>query len=350
MNSVTLDWEILDQDSNQAFDIAARFVHGGREIIRKDFPDIEELFPLCKVHHFGVHFDKTWIAISIRFIAQPSVMIAGGLMKPTEVAYFSAFLQRKILPIEPAVLKNELSSDWYGENAFAYVGPFEQNKASRSDMEKHLDYWFDSTLIPKAADMNNRRIARAIPIPPSYDMSLISKSVWVLEGEDEAKQGSAFALKGVGLVTCHHVLSKDTVAFRHDEPSQKFPVKIVASNDAIDLAILSINASFHGELESGTADNLKQMDHLAVVGFPNYRLGDGPFIAMGLVTSFRMKLGIRRIVTDAPIVAGNSGGAVIGEGNKVIGIAVTGARYLQDTKHTEDLGIIPIEALNHLNK
>jgi S1-C subfamily serine protease len=125
---------------------------------------------------------------------------------------------------------------------------------------------------------------------------------------------------------------------------------VVAQDKTIDLMILSIGIEKEKMLglSAGSGDDLKHMEHVAVAGFPNYRIGDTGVIIPGLVVGFRMVSGIRRILTNAPIVAGNSGGPVIGSNNRVIGIAVTGAERMDRAQETEDHGIVPIDALKYL--
>jgi S1-C subfamily serine protease len=90
------------------------------------------------------------------------------------------------------------------------------------------------------------------------------------------------------------------------------------------------------------------MDHLAVSGFPNWRGGDSGVVMPGIVVGFRTVTGVRRILTNAGIVAGMSGGPVLAAGNVVIGIAVTGADSMATVQETENHGIIPIDALKLL--
>ncbi|MBC7953116.1 MAG: hypothetical protein H7Z12_15020 [Rhodospirillaceae bacterium] len=68
----------------------------------------------------------------------------------------------------------------------------------------------------------------------------------------------------------------------------------------------------------------------------------------GIVVGFRPVSEIRRILTNAPIVTGGSGGPVLDRDVKAIGVAVTGAESLGEVGDTEDLGIIPIDALDIL--
>lgn len=90
------------------------------------------------------------------------------------------------------------------------------------------------------------------------------------------------------------------------------------------------------------------MDHVAVCGFPNFRLGDSGVLSPGIVVGTRMKSGVQRLLTNAGIVAGMSGGPAIGADNHVIGICVTGSDNFQTARDTEDQSIIPVEALDLL--
>ncbi len=179
---------------------------------------------------------------------------------------------------------------------------------------------------------------------------MLRRACWILECEESCRQGSAFSLEGVGLVTCQHVLGTKTVAFRPESPSQRFPVNIISENKDIDIAVLRVNAEISGALKPGSADPLNLLDHLAVAGFPNYRQGDTGVIVPGLVVGFRPVSGVRRVLTNVSIVSGTSGGPVMGTGNLVVGIAVTGADRMENVLATENHGIIPIDALKFLLK
>lgn len=63
-----------------------------------------------------------------------------------------------------------------------------------------------------------------------------------------------------------------------------------------------------------------------------------------------MKFNIRRILTNAAIVKGNSGGPVFDCNSNVIGIAVTGSDSLTTAQDTENHGIIPVEALKLIGR
>ena len=153
-------------------------------------------------------------------------------------------------------------------------------------------------------------------------------------------------LEEVGLITCAHCVFNDTNAFRSDAPTRKFPVSVSKRHDVIDLAVLTIDTSPLKYLSRGQPSELKVMDHLLVSGYPNYRIGDSARFVPGIVVGFRMKSTVRRIMTNASIVTGSSGGPVLDQSGKVVGVAVTGSKSFTSAPDTEDHGIIPIDALD----
>lgn len=185
-------------------------------------------------------------------------------------------------------------------------------------------------------------------------ISMIRKALWVLEtavdtgGGPTIVQGTAFALAGVGLVTCAHVVYPETEAFRPDEVAKRYPITVLATEPTIDLAIIKPPVPLEVELSRGDVTRLKEAESVWVYGFPNYNYGDMGLLNKGAVTGFRPKSAIRRILVDAHIIAGNSGGPVLDKSNRVIGVAVTGADSFVNASTTENHGVIPIDALQHL--
>jgi hypothetical protein len=185
-------------------------------------------------------------------------------------------------------------------------------------------------------------------LPPELDYNAISAALWVLECETSCKQGTAFALEDVGLVSCEHVLGPDTRAFKSTAPSQKFAVTVVARHQAIDLAIIKIDGEMDASIHRGDDSVLEIGDEITIAGFPNYRLGDSGTMIPGEVAGFRPVSGIRRILVSASIVAGGSGGPAVNSTGEVIGVAVTGADGMETVGQTENHGVIPIAALDHI--
>ena len=187
-------------------------------------------------------------------------------------------------------------------------------------------------------------------LPPTPLEATVS-SLLVLETPSESKQGTAFNLLGVGFVTCAHATGKDTYALVPSTPRKHYKVKVVAKEEACDLALISVAGLDPVRTFALPAAKGKQpgrMDALTVVGFPNYHEGDKGVIHTGHVTGSRTVSTIERLLIDAPIIAGASGGPVLNDSLEVIGIAATGADTMRQARETEFHSVIPIEALRHV--
>lgn len=343
-----LSWEARGKDvGDRAMSIASAIAGTAQELVRQQMGDLEESFPFNRNFHFHAHFDQgAWFGLRLIFVPRLAMMV-GPRMEESDIAY----LKSKIEPFEvrePEEIRSRLGSNWLDVDRFTYVGPYQDNRVSWQDIEQHLLWWLNNVVVPSVLERNRLRVLRAIPQPPNYDLKLLADSVWVLECELDCRQGTAFALEGSGLVSCAHVLGTGTKAFRFDRPSEKYPVTVLARHDVVDLAILSIPCELSVQMKRGDPTQTKQMDHILVVGHPNYRYGDSPLVVPGLVVGFRNKSGIRRFLTNAAIVAGGSGGPVVNRLGQVIGVAVTGADRFDKLAETEDLGVVPIDALDLL--
>lgn len=192
-------------------------------------------------------------------------------------------------------------------------------------------------------------------VGPNTSIEIVKDAVWVLEalsgtGENlVTEQGTAFFLAGVGLVTCAHVLRPDTHAVRPQESHAQYPIKIVAVDEALDLAVLEVQGAHHDiELPPGDPMALRQSEPIQLLGFPNYAPGSQCALRNGEVTAFRTVSGIRRILIDANIISGNSGGPVLDAMHKVVGVAAKGAAAESEATLTDKHEVIPIDALTHL--
>jgi S1-C subfamily serine protease len=338
-----LNWK-LDEEIGVGFGFA--IVRAIADLAREQMRDLSDLFPFRGAWKARSAVGNNWIAVTMEQELASQVPTIGE-MEADELAELSV----KVVPFQSrshTELYALLGERWFSFSRFTYVGPFRNGYASWQDVHLHLINWLNHCVVHEVHQLNQSRVLRAIPTPPQYDIDSIIKSLWVLESDSHSTQGTAFALRGVGIVTCEHVLRADTVAFKADNMTKKYNVQSISKNSDIDLAIVKIPTSDLQELESGTADSLKQMEHLAIAGFPNYRCGDTGVLVPGLVTGFRTVSGIRRTLTNALIVGGMSGGPVVDQRNTVIGVAVTGADIMENAGNTENHGIIPIDALKYL--
>lgn len=322
---------------------------------RMNHPEVADLLPFRSGWSLQVHGDDDWYIARMvnnpgsddNFITQlDSGEVADVLEKlrlfdqqnPTEIVFTIGKRWHE-----------HFSTTWYGQDRFTYVSskhsPPREVKLW-NDIAAQLACWLDLYLLPQLHKIHKLRVARGLPEPVTYNLSEITNALWVLECEETCKQGTAFMLESVGLVTCEHVVEAATHAFKADAPSKKYPVEVITKHKIIDLAVLRIEVTESQALKCGNSDNIQQLDQIAVARFPNYRIGDSGSIATGHVSGFRTVSGIRRILANAPVIAGNSGGPVLSSNGKVIGVAVTGAERMEEFQETENHGIIPINALN----
>lgn len=329
-----------------ALDIGVAIVRTAIQAVSRHTPDLMELYPFRNHSSAKTRLETGWVGIVLEFSETLGIDCFSDLEQQDLLAFKAA--AARTLTGSYQDLRMALGPAYFSFTKFSYLGPFRDGMISWPHLTSHLQSWINDLVLPEVLKRNQTRVLRAIPEPPQLDIGHVSKALWVLECEESVRQGTAFMLKGTGLVTCDHVLGPHTKAFRSDTPSDKREVSVKSREATIDLAVLEMTGGADGELEAGSADQLKQMDHLIICGYPNYRIGDSGTMVPGLVIGFRTVAAIRRILTNAPIIGGTSGAPVIDGSGRVIGVAVTGADRMESAQATENHGIIPIDALRFL--
>ncbi len=341
------EWEVPGGGQGEvAFNVTHAVTQAAREVVQQVMTDLVDLFPMTHHAWFQAHFDPAgWFVLRVVFERGLSMPV-GPVMDEAD----RAFVEAKLGPFvvrPPETVFELLGPEWFAANRFTYAGPCSGQRVSWQHIRQFLLWWLGAIAAPVVLEHNRQRVLRAVPPPPSYDLARLHDALWVLECEQDCIQGTAFGLEGVGLVTCAHCLGSGTRAFRACDPSRKWPVEVLTRHAIIDLAILRLPTSAQS-LTLGDPTTLKVMDHLLVAGHPNYRLGDTPMVLPGLVVGFRPVSSIRRVLTNAAVVAGGNGGPVLDKSGAVVGVAVTGSKTFGQATETEDHGIIPIDALGLL--
>jgi len=240
-------------------------------------------------------------------------------------------------------------------DTFTYIGQKDGNKLSWPHISENIIDWLNHIVIPRVIEMNIKRVKDVIPTPPNYDIQRVLNNIYVIESDEGMIQGTAFHLKGVGVITCDHCVRdvktkkilQDIKLYRGNDYTRKFNLKVKSSNPSIDVALIEVENKFLKDgLDRGTADNLKQMEHVAIAGFPNYNYGDNGIFSPGLIVGFRVYSGIKHMLVNTPLISGNSGGPAINKDNLVVGIAVTGAERMSQAHETEKHGLIPIDVID----
>ena len=337
-------WPVLEEQL--AMEVASTVKSTLLNIVQKYYSDLETYFSFQRCWRC-----KTYVADNTLYLsADYGGASSNSILKFTddELRGIQCAIAEKSIEYSDR-LELAFGDPCLSEKRFCYVGPYINGKLCWPDIHDRSLDWFERVVLPHVIDGNRVRILRAIPPAPTYSPRELSDDTWILECDQTCKQGSAFFLNGTGLVTCEHVLGTETYAFRHDDPSTRFKVNILHKNAVIDLAVLHIDYDESTGLNLGDADTLEELDHLAIFGYPIYRIGDTGSIVPGIVVGFRTVSAIRRILTNAPIVAGSSGGPVVDSSGLVVGVAITGADRMEEVQDTENHGIVPINALSHLN-
>lgn len=177
-------------------------------------------------------------------------------------------------------------------------------------------------------------------------------------------QGTGFFLKDVGFVTNQHTFREflpgaiDTIQIHLSKYGKtSYNAKIKMINEDRDIAILEVDEykpiGFQYDLVHFTGQNIK------VLGYPHHGHNDSLNVVPGVITQYRSHLmpntfnkengtlGVKqqRIVTNARIVQGNSGGPVINMNGQVIGIATKGFRHISESPNDDPSAenyIVPI--------
>lgn len=190
-------------------------------------------------------------------------------------------------------------------------------------------------------------LVKAIPSPDWIPK--IMSALFVIDSEmgESLKQGTGFALKGFGVVTCAHVLGEKMDVYQTSNPSLKYKVEEIISDQGLDVAVLRLSGFTGAELEKGDDGAVSQDSETVLAGFPNYAKGHSGSVTRARIIGTYLSFERKRFLIDKPIFYGNSGGPLLDHRRRVVGIAVTGSSEL--TAGTEDRhGVIPISNLDKL--
>ena len=137
---------------------------------------------------------------------------------------------------------------------------------------------------------------------------------------------------GVVFDTEGHIITNDHVATGGSEyqivfaDGRVYEATLVGTDAVTDLAVLKINADNLVPIEFGSSDDLSVGDPTVAVGNPLGLVG-GPSLTVGVLSAFdrQVRTSISDVLhgmlqTDAPITQGSSGGALVDETGRLIGI------------------------------
>lgn len=172
------------------------------------------------------------------------------------------------------------------------------------------------------------------------------KSVLMLETFDSSNRsvasGSAFVLfDNMTLVTNYHVIEDASLIIADsDDGYQYFVTKVLIASKEQDIAILQFMAPTVMKPLDYSLDTVKRGSSIAAIGSP---IGLKNTVSMGNVSSVYTEKDVDWIQFTAPISHGSSGGALLDDNGKVIGM--TSAFYTEGQNLNLAVSIIDIVKL-----
>jgi len=199
------------------------------------------------------------------------------------------------------------------------------------------------------AKFNNLSPDKPILLPEDPIIEKLKRAVVVIE-HDGIGQGTAFFLKGVGLITCAHCVGRNPYIYFPDAPVERIPVEVIKTEQTVDVAILRTRKELteFEELERQGHAIESTGSEVALAGYPAHGPGKSLSWKQGIVSGFQMKSTIRRYLVSFGIVSGASGSPLLTLDGKVVGIAVTGADFEHEQDQTTNHGAIPVSAIDLL--
>lgn len=358
MDDSEYNLKVIDESGEPCgFKFSCRFRDYLNAVTTEQLPQYRNEFPFLRGRSSDCYYDNDIIIIVLTYELHMGATFLGTLKDQNLIDRCREFLHNNN-ELQYAQLKKAFGESYYSFGKFLYFDKVKNGNIPTVHFTTAIVDWLNFDVMPVIDENNRKRVLGAIPIPPRYNIDKILSNIFVLEENldteknDETptyKQGTCFFIKDIGFITCAHVLSKKMQLFHPKNPCKKYDVIVKEQNSYIDLAIVeAIEVPDTEGLSLGKCDQIQLMDHIAVAGLPNYRVGDTGILSPGLVIGFRPVHGIRRLLVNASIVSGSSGGPVFNAENNVIGVAVTGSDSMENVSSTENHGVIPIEAIQYL--
>lgn len=163
---------------------------------------------------------------------------------------------------------------------------------------------------------------RPIKVKPTQS-EIRDRAVWVVVHSEFEVQGTAFFLKGVGLVTAAHCVEgvNEVEVFHPSKHANKFKATVQKRDKHRDLAILEhrISATEYFEL-APVSRPIATGDSTTAIGYPGWGPGDQLNIRPGFVSSLTVKSAVQLIEVTQKLTQGMSGGPLLDANDAVAGI------------------------------
>jgi S1-C subfamily serine protease len=161
---------------------------------------------------------------------------------------------------------------------------------------------------------------RPIKVTPT-PAEIRDRAVWVVDHPND--QGSAFFLKGVGLVTAAHCVKggNEVEVLHPSKHANTFKATVRKRHEHRDLAILDhqIPATEYFEFDP-VSHVIATGDPMTAVGYPSWAPGDPLNIRPGFVSTLTVKGAVQLIEVTQKLTPGMSGGPLLDANDAVAGI------------------------------
>lgn len=221
MEPYRFDWKLTE---DPFVDVAFALVKRIGKLVHERLPELADLFPFKATWEIKGHLGDDWLAFSITDTKVAGISNVGKLEGKALTELAAKVPPRPLRSHEELITL--LGPGWFSFDCFTYVGPYSPPFASWQHVHEHLVAWLNTTVIPVVLERNEKRILRAIPPAPHFDLDAITKALWVIECDESYRQGTAFSIQDVGVVTCQHALGPKTQAFKPGDTSRKHPVAV----------------------------------------------------------------------------------------------------------------------------
>lgn len=181
------------------------------------------------------------------------------------------------------------------------------------------------TITPGDAGLERVSAVAAKAIPSIVTVEVSGTDI---SGIDVQGSGSGVVFRSDGyIVTNNHVVEDADEINVVFSDGRSYQATVVGTDPLTDLALIHVEATGLVPIDLGDVDGLEIGDLAIAVGNP-LGLGGGPSVTSGIVSAFERTLRVGAptgqlfglIQTDAPITRGSSGGALLDENGKLIGI------------------------------
>ena len=159
--------------------------------------------------------------------------------------------------------------------------------------------------------------------------SVVTVEVGTVGENDEiavTASGSGVVLEGGYVATNHHVIEGSEVAQIVLQDGRIYRATLVGSDSYTDLAVLAVEAEALVPVEIGTVSDLAIGQVTIAIGNPLGQVG-GASLTVGVLSALSRRVTFDddsslfgMLQTDAPITSGSSGGALLDEDGRLIGI------------------------------